>query len=38
MEMATDVAHLWAFGEDGKIVRSEVYETVDEALKAAGGS
>ena len=34
----TDIrlVHLWALRSDGKVVRSEVYETTEEALEAAG--
>jgi ketosteroid isomerase-like protein len=36
LEMEMRLAHLWALGSDGKVVRSEIYETTAEALKAAG--
>jgi len=36
VEMEMRLAHLWALRSDGKVVRSEVYETTEEALEAAG--
>ena len=36
MEMEMRLAHLWVLGSDGKVVRSEIYETTGEALEAAG--
>ncbi len=29
------LAHLWVFGENGKVIRGEVFRTTAEALKAA---
>ncbi len=36
VEMETRLAHLWALRGDGKVVRSEIYRTTEEALEAAG--
>ena len=36
MEMDIRLAHLWVLRSDGKVARSQVYETTDEALEAAG--
>jgi ketosteroid isomerase-like protein len=30
------LAHLWVFGEDGKVIRGEVFRSTEEALKAVG--
>ena len=36
VEMEMELAHLWVLRGDGKVVRSEIYETTAEALEAAG--
>ena len=36
VEMEMRLAHLWVLRGDGKVVRSEVYKTTEEALEAAG--
>ena len=36
MEMEMRLAHLWVLRSDGKVIQSEVYETTEEALEAAG--
>ena len=38
MEMEMRLAHLWVLRSDSKVVRSEIYETTEEALEAAGPS
>jgi hypothetical protein len=35
MEMEMKLVHLWVLRGDGKVVRSEIYETTAEALEAA---
>ncbi|HEX4187371.1 MAG TPA: nuclear transport factor 2 family protein, partial [Solirubrobacteraceae bacterium] len=30
------LAHLWVFGDDGKVIRGEVFRTTEDALKALG--
>jgi ketosteroid isomerase-like protein len=34
--LTVDLAHLWVFADDGKVIRGEVFRTTQEALKAVG--
>src|SRR4051812_10842421 len=34
--LETHLAHLWVFGDDGKVVRGEVHRNTTDALKAVG--
>jgi ketosteroid isomerase-like protein len=34
--LETHLAHLWVFGDDGKVIRGEVHRSTNDALQAVG--